>query len=103
MEAPGSQALDGPVGMADPSTQFCSDHGGRPETRKVQGGVTGGGVPWFNDVGVCVFPDGSECEQWKFYRGECAPAGGMSPFKKVAIGAGILTSVVALWYFMARK
>jgi hypothetical protein len=25
--------------------------------------------------GICVFADGSECEEWAFFRGECAPAG----------------------------
>ncbi|MBI5159403.1 DUF333 domain-containing protein [Candidatus Micrarchaeota archaeon] len=24
-----------------------------------------------SQFGVCVFPDGSECEEWAFYRGEC--------------------------------
>jgi hypothetical protein len=24
-------------------------------------------------AGYCVFPDGSECEEWAFFRGECAP------------------------------
>lgn len=26
------------------------------------------------DEGDCVFPNGSRCEQWAFFRGECAPA-----------------------------
>jgi putative hemolysin len=21
--------------------------------------------------GVCIFPDGTDCEEWSFYRGEC--------------------------------
>lgn len=24
-----------------------------------------------NEYGVCLFPDGSECEAWEFYRGAC--------------------------------
>jgi putative hemolysin len=26
-----------------------------------------------NQVGWCVFDDGSECEEWAYYRGECEP------------------------------
>ncbi|MEA3339639.1 MAG: DUF333 domain-containing protein [Chloroflexota bacterium] len=25
------------------------------------------------EYGVCVFSDGSECEEWAFFRGECEP------------------------------
>ena len=26
-------------------------------------------------AGICVFPDGSECDEWAYFRGECAPTG----------------------------
>ena len=29
--------------------------------------------------GYCIFPDGSECEEWAFFRGECVPGGGYQP------------------------
>lgn len=57
------------VGMPNPASQHCTDEGGRLEIRDEAGG----------QVGYCIFPDGSQCEEWAFYRGECAPAGGYQP------------------------
>jgi Tol biopolymer transport system component/putative hemolysin len=50
--------------MANPASEFCIDQGYELEIRDEAGG----------QVGYCLFPDGSECEEWAFYRGECAPA-----------------------------
>ncbi len=52
-------------GLPNPASQLCVDRGYRSEIRDEAGG----------QVGYCLFPDGSECEEWAFYRGECAPAG----------------------------
>jgi Tol biopolymer transport system component/putative hemolysin len=52
-------------GMANPASQFCVEQGYRSEIRDEAGG----------QVGYCLFPDGSECEEWAFFRGECAPTG----------------------------
>ena len=51
--------------MANPASQFCVEQGYQSEIRDEAGG----------QVGYCLFPDGSECEEWAFFRGECAPAG----------------------------
>ena len=51
--------------LPNPASVFCEEQGGKLELRQdASGGV----------AGVCVFPDGSECEEWAYYRGECAPA-----------------------------
>ncbi len=52
------------MGLSNPASVFCGEQGGRLEIRTESGG----------EVGYCVFPDGSECEEWAFFRGECAPA-----------------------------
>jgi putative hemolysin len=39
------------------------DRGGKLEIRDETG----------DQAGYCVFPDGSECDEWAFFRGECAP------------------------------
>lgn len=52
------------VGIANPASVYCEQQGGRVEIRTdSQGG----------QYGVCIFPDGSECDEWAFFRGECQP------------------------------
>jgi putative hemolysin len=62
-------------GMPNPASQFCVEQGYELEIRDEAGG----------QVGYCRFPDGSECEEWAFYRGECSPAGGSQPTPGSAI------------------
>jgi putative hemolysin len=58
-----SEALESPVGLPNPASKFCEDQGYQLEIREEAGG----------SVGYCLFPDGSECEEWAYFRGECAP------------------------------
>ncbi|XSG73626.1 DUF333 domain-containing protein [Herpetosiphon llansteffanensis] len=51
--------------MANPASVFCTEHGGTLTIRQDAAG---------NQTGFCGFPDGSECEEWAFQRGECGPA-----------------------------
>jgi hypothetical protein len=53
------------AGIPNPAAVYCLEHGGVLEIRKDASGA---------EYGVCVFPDGSECEEWAFLRGECQPA-----------------------------
>ena len=51
--------------LANPASVYCEKNGGRLDLRQdASGGV----------AGVCVFPDGSECDEWAYLRGECKPA-----------------------------
>jgi putative hemolysin len=59
--APGASRSS--ANMVNPASKFCTDQGYKWEARDESGG----------QVGYCVFPDGSECEEWAFYRGQCAP------------------------------
>lgn len=54
------------TGIANPASVYCVEQGGRLSIRK----DTSGG-----EYGVCVFKDGSECEEWKFFRKECPASG----------------------------
>ncbi len=59
------QATEPALDMANPASKFCADQGFKVEIRTEAGG----------EVGYCLFPDGSECEEWAFFRGECASSG----------------------------
>ena len=50
--------------IPNPASVFCEQKGYRLETRTAADGSQGG---------VCVFPDGSKCDEWAYFRGECAP------------------------------
>jgi len=50
--------------LANPASLYCQDQGGRLEIRT---GADSG------QVGYCLFEDGTECEEWAYYRGECQP------------------------------
>jgi putative hemolysin len=52
------------AGIANPASVYCEQNDGKLELRQ----EAAGGV-----AGVCVFPDGSECDEWAYFRGECKP------------------------------
>jgi putative hemolysin len=57
-------------GLANPASVNCVQKGNRLEIRTAADG---------GQVGICIFPDGSECEEWAFFRGECGPGTPASP------------------------
>jgi putative hemolysin len=61
---PGCQADEPEPAVANPASTYCEEQGGTLEIREDAEG---------NQVGWCVFDDGSECEEWAYYRGECEP------------------------------
>ena len=48
--------------MANPASEYCVGVGGTLEIRAQEDG---------GQYGVCLFTDGSECEEWALYNGEC--------------------------------
>jgi len=56
---------DDGVGMANPASVYCVEQGFSLEMRTDANG---------GQYGACVFPEGGECEEWAFFRGECSPA-----------------------------
>lgn len=51
--------------MPNPASFFCEEQGYTLEIVTAADG---------NQRGICIFPDGSSCEEWAYYRGECGPA-----------------------------
>jgi putative hemolysin len=52
------------TGIANPASEYCVAQGGDLQIREHDDG---------GQFGICVFDDGSECEEWAFLRGECLP------------------------------
>jgi hypothetical protein len=63
--AASSAQAEGAQQRGNPASEYCIQHGGRLEIRS-----DSSGGQW----GACVFPGGSECEEWAFYRQECQPS-----------------------------
>jgi putative hemolysin len=54
------------IGMANPASVNCVNNGGKVDIRHDLSG---------NEIGYCILPDGSECDEWAFYNGECKGSG----------------------------
>jgi len=56
--------------MPNPASAYCIEQGFTSEIRTAADG---------SQVGSCIFPDGSECDEWAYFRGECGTAGQSEP------------------------
>lgn len=64
--APKPAATDMPqAGMSNPASVYCVQNGNKLEIRTADDG---------SQNGICIFSDGSTCDEWAYYRGECGPA-----------------------------
>ncbi len=50
--------------IPNPAAVNCQKNGYKLEIRTAADG---------SQSGVCIFPDGSECDEWAYFRGECGP------------------------------
>jgi len=53
------------AGVPNPASVYCTQQGNKLEIRTADDG---------SQSGICVFPDGSTCDEWAYYRGECGLA-----------------------------
>lgn len=52
--------------MVNPASAFCEEQG--YESRIITS-------PDGSQRGICIFPDGTSCDEWAYFRGECEPGG----------------------------
>ena len=64
--------------IPNPASVFCAEKGNKLEIRTAADG---------SQKGICVFPDGSTCDEWAYFRGECGPAAQASPTPTMAVEA----------------
>lgn len=50
--------------LPNPASVYCEQNGGKVDLRADASGAV---------AGACMFPDGSECGEWAYFRGECKP------------------------------
>lgn len=60
-QQPTKSPPSGGAQLPNPASVYCADQGYTLEMREGEGG----------QYGVCIFPDGTECDEWAFMRGEC--------------------------------
>ena len=66
------------LNMPNPASVFCEEQGNRLEIRTAADG---------SQTSYCIFPDGSECDEWAYFRGECIPSGITSqPIEEIVDG-----------------
>ncbi len=56
---------DDESGIANPASVYCVEQGGTVDIRTDANG---------DQTGYCVFADGTEVDEWAYYRGEAEPA-----------------------------
>jgi uncharacterized protein len=50
------------IAMANPASVYCVKKGGNLQIKKDKQG---------NEYGLCIFPDGSTCDEWQFFNKKC--------------------------------
>jgi len=69
--------------MPNPASAYCQQQGCSSEIRTAADG---------SQSGVCIFPDGSECDEWAYFRGECGPSAATPTAEAAAVPTEIPTA-----------
>jgi putative hemolysin len=68
------------AGIPNPASVNCEQNGNKLEIRTAADG---------SQSGICIFPDGSTCEEWAYFRGECGQAAQKSPIPAMEVESPI--------------
>ncbi len=64
-----------PPSMPNPASVYCEENGNKPEIQTAGDG---------SQSGICVFPDGSTCDEWAYFRGDCSPSAQILPTASIS-------------------
>ena len=73
-----TSGTDLPPNMPNPASVYCEQNGNKLEIQTAADG---------SQSGVCVFPDGSTCEEWAYFRGECGLVAQKTPTPAIVVEA----------------
>jgi len=78
-EALASSATEIPQSsLPNPASVYCEQQGNKLEIHTAADG---------SQSGICVFSDGSTCDEWAYFRGECGLAAQKSPTPAMTVKA----------------
>jgi putative hemolysin len=63
------------AGMPNPASVYCAQNGNKHV-------LSADGI----QDALCIFPDGSACDEWAYFRGECCPAADKCPTPAMMVG-----------------
>jgi putative hemolysin len=72
--------------LANPASVFCEDNGGTLSIVTEKNG----------QVGICTLSDGSKCDEWEYYRGECGESDTGSLTKDSSVQTEEITDTIQM-------
>lgn len=79
VQTPKPAATETPLlNMPNPASVYCEQNGNTLEIHTADDG---------SQSGICVFPDGSTCDEWAYFRGECSPTAQLTPTPAITLEA----------------
>jgi putative hemolysin len=79
--------------MPNPASAYCVEQGYKSEIRTADDG---------SQTGYCIFPDGSECDEWAYFRGECGSTVPATEAQDISVYAGWIEYVESNYGFKFR-